>query len=190
MQSFDDIAGDLVLNDEDVFELSVVGFGPEIEAVLHFDELGTDPKLIAGFADTALENVVDTETLPDLLDAECAAIDLGQCADQLLGEAIGEVLVVGIAAQVVERQDRYRRHLRLGCHQGGAIGLLGRGIRSFGCRTTPASDPPTDCQNQQGSGGDPRPESRAWLGFGLCRRRCHSGDATTRRRHPGVDFAP
>jgi hypothetical protein len=65
-QGPDDIAGDLLLDGEDVAELTVVGFRPEVVAAGGVDELDGDPQAVVGLADAALEDAVDAQPVADL----------------------------------------------------------------------------------------------------------------------------
>ena len=136
LQPLDNRARDLVLHVEDVFELAVVPLGPQLIAVRRVDELRGDAHARARLAHAALEHVPHLQALRDLADLDRLALerergrargdvksfDLGQRVDDLFGEAVAEVLVLGIGAHVRERQD-------------------GDGRRFFdGARPTPAAE--------------------------------------------------
>jgi hypothetical protein len=86
------------------------------------DELGGDPHPIARFADAPLQDITHAERLADLLDMNVPALEreggiagddeeLGQfrqSRDDVLGDAVGEIVLLCIAAHVLERQDRDR----------------------------------------------------------------------------------
>ena len=86
------------------------------------DQLGRDPDPGAGLADAALEHVADAEVAADLLHPRglglvghdrvardhAQLLEAGQLGDQVLGQAVGEVVLLGVAAEVRERQDRNR----------------------------------------------------------------------------------
>src|SRR5512140_324954 len=107
-QGADDVAGDLLLDGEDVAELPVIGFGPEVEAAGGLDELDRDPEPVLGLPDAALENVVDAEGVADLaetggriLELERAgaggdpeALNAAEGVDDLLGYAVAEIPLV------------------------------------------------------------------------------------------------
>src|SRR5439155_537520 len=119
----DDGLGDLVLEVEDVFQDAVIFVGPNVRAGLSLDELSRDAQAIAAFAQAALEHVANAELAPDLLDVDDLAlvgeariprdheqpIDPRQAGDDILDHAVGEILLLGIAAHVLERQHRDRR---------------------------------------------------------------------------------
>ena len=124
----DDPRPDLVLKVEDVGRIAVVAFRPEVDAGLGVDQLGVDADAPAGLAHAALDHVAHAELAGHLAHVERLALvgegriagddqepgDLGQVGDQILGHAVGEVLLLGIAAHIRERQHRDR-------------GLVGRG---------------------------------------------------------------
>ena len=111
-------AGDLVLNREDVSHFAIVPLGPEMVAVGDVDELCGDANPPAGAPHATLEHRGDVELLTDAAEIEVLALEgegrcprrhaqagqLGQGVDDLLGDAIGEILVLGVAADVGEGQ--------------------------------------------------------------------------------------
>src|SRR5438552_131822 len=102
---------------------AVIFVGPNMRAGLSLDELSRDAQAIAAFAQAALEHVANAELAPDLLDVDDLAlvgeariprdheqpIDPRQAGDDILDHAVGEILLLGIAAHVLERQHRDRR---------------------------------------------------------------------------------
>ena len=123
LQRVDDRGGDLVLQLEDVRDLAVVGLRPQVRTVGRPDQLGGDPERVAGFPDTALEHVVDAERLRDRRDVGVLVLErerrgprdhpelrqLREQVQQLLGQAVGKVLLVARLAHVLERQHGDRR---------------------------------------------------------------------------------
>ena len=91
---------------------------PEVGIGLDVDQLGRDPERGARPAHTALERVADVELAPDAPEVPAGLLELdrrgpgdhgerpdpGEVGDHLLHQAVGEVRVVGIGAQVGERQ--------------------------------------------------------------------------------------
>jgi hypothetical protein len=61
-----DCFGDFALDHEDVDELTVVGFGPEVGIGLGVKQLNIDPHLIARFLHATLKNVRYSKLLRDL----------------------------------------------------------------------------------------------------------------------------
>ena len=64
----DDGASDLILDREDVFQLSVVALGPAVRAGGGIDELRRDADTVAGATDAAFEDVANAELAADLSD--------------------------------------------------------------------------------------------------------------------------
>ncbi len=62
-----DFLHDLVLDVEDVLEVAVVAFRPKVAAAFRFDELGRDAHPIAGLSHAALDDVMDAEFAPHVL---------------------------------------------------------------------------------------------------------------------------
>ena len=110
--------GDLVLDREDVVEVAVEAFSPQVAAVLAVDQLGVDAHAIAGLAHASLQDRAHAEVLAHLRDVGRLALvgeggvagddeqarNLGQIGDDVLGDAVGEILLLGIARHVVEGQ--------------------------------------------------------------------------------------
>jgi hypothetical protein len=121
-QRRDDGVGDLILDGEDVVQLAVVGFRPQVAVLHRVDQLRGDAHPVARFAHAALEDVVHIQLARDHRRAQLAALvgegrgargdanvlHLHQHVEQLFGDAVGEVLVLGVRAHVDERQHRNR----------------------------------------------------------------------------------
>src|ERR1700737_4928414 len=104
------------------------GTGPQIPATLGIYELGRDAHAVAGLADAAFQHEAHPELAADLLDLDRLALvgergvagddeqggDLREVGDQVLGNAVAEILLFGVAAHVGERQDGDRRLVRQG----------------------------------------------------------------------------
>ncbi len=115
-----DGAGDLLLNREDVLDLAIVGLGPEAPAVGGVGELHGDPEPLPHPADRTLEDDGHLQPFADLPHVERLAFEgehrgarghaeslhLHQGVDQLVGNPVAEVLVVGISAGIHEGQHR------------------------------------------------------------------------------------
>jgi hypothetical protein len=114
--------GDLILHCEDVGEVAVVALSPDVLAGLGLDELRGDADPIADFAQAALEHIPHTQLAPDLLHIDSAAL-VGkagiagddeqrgvarQRGDDVLGDPIGEKLLLGVTAHIGEGQHRDR----------------------------------------------------------------------------------
>ena len=113
-----DAAGDFILHGEDVAELPVVPFSPVMGTCKRVDELGADSQPIAAAADAAFQHVAHAKLAGDLAHVDGAVLvdergvsgddeqpsDVGKTGDQILCEAIGEVVLIGIVAHIGEGQ--------------------------------------------------------------------------------------
>ena len=118
-----DRAGDLILKIEQVLELQVEPVGPQRGLGGRVDELDGDAKALIRPAQTAAENVAHAEAALDLLGRIGAQVEQEgrmprdhhqvaeprEAGDDILGDALAEVVVAGIAGEVGQRQDRDRR---------------------------------------------------------------------------------
>ena len=123
LQGHDDVAGDLVLHLENVLDLSVVTFGPEMAGVGGIDQLRGDAHPVAAAPDTAFEHELHAEFGGDILHADGftfvrkrrvprddgEAWNFRQRGDDVFGDAIGKVFLLGVARHVGERQHGDRR---------------------------------------------------------------------------------
>jgi hypothetical protein len=119
-----DALGDRGLDLDEVAQRLVVALRPELDAVRGVHQLGGRAHAVTAAADAALQDVADAELRadrPDILarvlvlhgrgagdDRETIRMEPAQMGDQLLGEAVAEVVLFRAAAQVLERQDRQR----------------------------------------------------------------------------------
>ena len=114
----DDRLGDLVLHREHVGEVAVVALRPDVAAGGDVVELRRDAHALAVLAHAAFDHVADAELLGDLLHVDGLALvgergvardheepaQLGQRGDDVLADAVGEILLLRIAAHVGEGQ--------------------------------------------------------------------------------------
>ena len=119
-QGHDDPAGDLILQGEQLGHVPVVTLGPQVVSGQRVDKLGADAHLVGRLLDAALKHVADPQVLGHLLyfyrlvlvdEGRVAGDDeeargLGERRDDSLGDAVGEILLPGVAAQIVEGQHR------------------------------------------------------------------------------------
>ncbi len=122
-----DAFGDPVLEVEHILDRAVELLRPEMRTGDAVDQLRRDPQPVAGAPHAAFEHVADAEVLRDLAHVDGAAlVDEGGIAgdhregleaaerrDDVLDHAIGEIVLLGVAAQVLERQHRERGNDRL-----------------------------------------------------------------------------
>ena len=130
----------VVLHRKDVVQRPVVALRPQVEAVLDLHQLDRDAEPLAGLADAALEHRRDPQRAPDFGDRGAFAFerkcrgarrdaqpaDLAEDVQELLGQAVGEVLVVLVAAQVGEGEHRDRRRVLRSRLRGGGPGCFQR----------------------------------------------------------------
>ena len=116
----DDRLGDLVLHREHVGEIAVVALRPDVAAGGDVVELRRDAHAVAALAHAALDHIADAEFLGDLLHVDGLALvderrvardheepaQLGQRGDDVLADAVGEILLLRIAAHVGEGKHR------------------------------------------------------------------------------------
>ena len=104
-QSSDDNVGDLVLDGKDIVQVAVIGLGPNAMPIGRVDQLSRDAHAVAGLAHAALDDMCDTQPMPNLLYVRrrvarchrgfaCNHEQLakpGQAGNDVLGDAAGEV---------------------------------------------------------------------------------------------------
>ena len=144
------VGRDLVLDGEDVVQRSVPRVRPQVIPVLGPDQLGGDAHLVVGLPDRALQHVRHLQALGDLGDLQVLVLererrcagrhlqpgDLRQQVQQLLGDAVGEELLLRVGAHVDEREHRDR-----GGHGAGRRGGFRRPIHSGRRSRLPAHVP-------------------------------------------------
>ncbi len=64
------LAGNLVLDFENIIERAVVGFRPQMHILADIDQLRGDPHLLAGGADAAFQYVIDAKPRSNRRDIE------------------------------------------------------------------------------------------------------------------------
>ena len=118
--------GHLILQIEDVRQLAVETVRPEMRARRSIDELPGDAHPVARLAHAAFEHVAHAELAPDLLHVHRPALvgeariarddeqpaQARQGGGDVFHHAVGEILLLGIAAHVLERQDGDRGLVR------------------------------------------------------------------------------
>jgi len=121
-----DAGRDLILQLENVVERGVEAVGPDVSAGRRVDQLPADTHPVGGFAHAAFEHVAHAELLRHLLHIDRLALvgkggiagddkeprQPGDRRRDLLDHAIDEIVLLGIAGQVLKGQDRQRRLVR------------------------------------------------------------------------------
>ncbi|MND77852.1 hypothetical protein D3C80_695530 [compost metagenome] len=121
-QRLDDLAGDLVLDGEDILQVAIEAFRPQMLATCRVDQLGVDAHPPCGAPCAAFQQVAHAEVLCDpahihrlslvgedrvACDDEQAGVP-AQVGYQVFGQPIREGVLLGIVAEVDERQHGYR----------------------------------------------------------------------------------
>src|SRR5262249_14393934 len=108
---------------EDVGKVAIESVSPEVSASRGVDELAGDPDPVARLAYTSLDHVVNAKLAADLLYVDRLAfvgesrisgddvqlLEFGEVGDDVLSDAIGKILLLGVSAHIVERKDGDRR---------------------------------------------------------------------------------
>jgi hypothetical protein len=117
--------------------------GPQMRPSACVNQLSGDADSIGAFAHRAFEHVPNAQFAADPLHVDVLALvgeariagedgqpaDAGEGGDDLLDNAVGEIFLLRIAAQIVERQDRERRLFRNRRARGGRGFVGGRRVR-------------------------------------------------------------
>src|SRR5215472_4922990 len=125
----------LVLKFENIFQRAVKTIGPQMSTGVGLYQLRGDAHAVPALAHRAFEDVADPELAPYLLHIDSSSLvseagiagdnkepaDTAEGSDDLLDHAVGKIFLLRIAAQVLERQHRYRR-------------LIGQRQRRSNCR--------------------------------------------------------
>ena len=115
--------GDAILELEDVGHRPVEMFRPQVRPGAAIDQLRGDPQPLASSPQAAFKHVADAEFLSYLPNVDGAALvderrvsgdhretrETAQCGDDVIDHAIGEVVLLEIAAEIDKGQDRQRR---------------------------------------------------------------------------------
>ena len=104
----------LILDGEDVGQVPVVAFSPQMATRLAGDELRADPQAASSFANTSFQDVADVHGSGDLLGVDDLAFEseravashdlqrrnLRKIGDDVLGDSIAEVFLLAIVAEI------------------------------------------------------------------------------------------
>ena len=119
----DYLARDALLQIEDVGQHVFITFGPDMVAAFAVDQLRRDAHAVAGLAHTAFEQEVHAQLLGDPFRVQALALvseravagdheealKARQLGDDVLDHAVGEILLLGVAAHVGKREYGDRR---------------------------------------------------------------------------------
>jgi len=113
---------DLILKVEDVLQRAVKAVGPQMRAAQCIDQLRGNSHPASRFAHRAFEHIADAEFAADLFHIDRLTLvrkariagdheepaDAGERGDDLLDHAVGEVLLLRVAAHIGKGQHRDR----------------------------------------------------------------------------------
>ena len=113
---------DLVLDIENIPHLAVISLRPELVSIRRIDQLRRDTHAVAGTAHAPFEDVLDIEPGADFADIQILAAQRKRggpgsdaqtrqsCkrADHFLGQAIAEIFVFLVSAEIRERENGNR----------------------------------------------------------------------------------
>src|SRR5258705_8767055 len=122
----DNFLRDTILEVENIIDTAIVAIGPQVAAVQAVNQLRRQPDSIADLADAPLQHITSTQNpsnfayvpcLPFEYEARIAGydqelLDLRQGGQNVFGDAIGKILLLGVAAHVLKRQHGDRRLVR------------------------------------------------------------------------------
>jgi hypothetical protein len=111
---------DLVLEVEHIVQIRFVTVGPDVGRGLGVNQLPIYTDTVPGPADAALEHIADTQFLSHPADIDCQALvakgrvagddeqpgDKGEGGNDLLAQPVGKILLLGLARNIDEGQDR------------------------------------------------------------------------------------
>src|SRR5438046_5476859 len=118
-QGSDDGLPDLVAHREEIRHRTIEGLAPDMSAGLGIDELRGDPDAFPHPAHAALDQEANTQLVPEPLHVDGLALEpesrvarsyrqrapSRQLGDDVLGDAVGEIVLLRIASHVQERTD-------------------------------------------------------------------------------------
>ena len=120
LQRLDDLLRHIVLNREDVGKIAIIPLRPGMAAALAVDQLTGHAYPVARLAHAALQHVMHAKCPRDILNIAAfpfegeagvagddeQALEAGQLGDDILGDAIGEIVLLRIAGHIGEGQHR------------------------------------------------------------------------------------
>ena len=126
LQRAGDPCGDFVLQREQIPDIAVEPFRPELGAGRRIDQLGIDPHFLARTLHAAFDDIAHVELMADPARVDFlalvgkggvardhdAALDPRQIGDQIVGNAVGEILLLRVVAEIGERQNHHRQPRR------------------------------------------------------------------------------
>jgi hypothetical protein len=116
-----DLPRDLALQRQEILQLAIILASPHVRLVLRLDELGRDSDVVGVPADAPFDDVLHAELAPDLIQRRLAAlvthhgsardhsqvpgIEISDLHDHFFGQSVAEIVLAGIAGEVLKRED-------------------------------------------------------------------------------------
>src|SRR5215469_4799863 len=119
LDSGGDARSDVVLHREDIGQVAVVSLSPEMGAGGDIDKLAADAHALPGSAHATFEDIADAKVAANLLEIDGFSF-VGECGiagddekpapfrqrrDDVLGNAVDKIFLLGIATDIVKRKD-------------------------------------------------------------------------------------
>ena len=115
--------GNLVLQRENIAEFAIIAIGPDVIACGSIDQLRSDPYAVAVLAHAALQHIAHAQFAGHALHVnrfslvgerriasdDKKPVEFRQTRDDVFGNTVGEVFLLGVAAHVREWQHGNRR---------------------------------------------------------------------------------
>ena len=115
-----DLAGQVILDGKNISEVPVIAFAPNVNAGFRFDQLCGQAHAGADLAHAAFQNIAHPEFAGDFPEAGSAVAEhearvpgnhlkpavMRQGRDDVLGDPVGEIVLLGVPADVAERHHR------------------------------------------------------------------------------------
>jgi hypothetical protein len=131
-----DLARDLVLQGEQIARVAIETLGPQMRVGLGIDQLGVYAELVARPPDAPFEHIAHAQLATNLLRVD-RLVPVGkrgiardhehvrhprQIGRQIVGDPVGKILLVGVVAEVGERQHDDRQARRSDGRRAGSGG--------------------------------------------------------------------
>ncbi|TIM26866.1 MAG: hypothetical protein E5Y63_26955 [Mesorhizobium sp.] len=118
-------ADDLLLDDEEITDLAVVGVSPQMRSVIRIQQLGGHLQPVSDLLLAAFEQVVDAEFISDLPGVgglvalpetrvpgdDGVSLAPRKLGDDPLGDGVAEISLIRAGTHVIEGKDRNPRHV-------------------------------------------------------------------------------
>ena len=114
-----DFSGNFILQCKHIIEFAIIFFGPDLLAIVGIDQAGYDTNPVASLTHRTFDHCVDSQQIPNSRQLEVLVAQLvdrlpgddpelpvnRDRVNQVIGQAIDEVLVVCIGGEILKWQD-------------------------------------------------------------------------------------